>query len=145
MCIVVFYAWIYVLQIQCMVLINRKRKRTAKNIAICARAGLPKEKWCRACVRKRSADMCVRRKGKSSDTEASPTMQKRKSFARDFFADFASADKLADLDEDLDTDISFLYPWCPTVAQGGTRRSPRLLWKEAHPMSFRLPKILSRN
>ena len=58
-------------------------------------------------------------------------MPKRQTIEREFYAKYASPDEIDKLDEDLENDMSLLYPWCPSVAKGGTRRSARLLWKEA--------------
>ena len=122
------FAVIFILQIQQKLLFDRKRKHVEKKITTCVVAKLPKEKWCKACVRKRSANMCVRRKIKETGT---PPMPKRQTIEREFYAKYASPDEIDKLDEDLENDMSLLYPWCPSVAKGGTRRSARLLWKEA--------------
>ena len=71
--------------------------------------------------------MCVRRK---QSTQQTPT-RKKKTMKRDFYGNYASPDEVVHLDEDLHTtDMSFLYPWCPSVRQGGKRKSARLVWKE---------------
>ena len=80
-------------------------------------------------MQKRSANMCVRRK---QSTQQTPTTRaKRKTMKRDFYGNYASPDEVVNLDEDLHNDMSFLYPWCPSVRQGGKRKSARLLWKES--------------
>ena len=107
----------------------QKQKRPGRpwaDVPTCRRL-LEAKQRCRACKRKRG--VCLLRKLKqlvqSPVPEPPVDLGKREKKPRDFYADFASADDVSLLDDRLDNDITMLYPWCPSVSQGGQRKSPR--------------------
>ncbi len=92
---------------------------------------LSPEKRCVACRKRRSALACILRRVHLNQTEpdaaaASTDLGPRKRQAREFYADFATDSQVNNLDERLENDIAFVYPWCPPAHMGGSRRSPRL-------------------
>ena len=110
---------------------KRTYKRRNNKVPTC-RVSLPKTQWCRSCVQKRKADCCVHRikaKKDAADNRLLPE-RRRNILRREYHACFASDEQLHNLDERLQDDVTLLYPWCPSVRQGGIRKSLRIQLNE---------------
>ena len=76
------------------------------------------------------------RKLKQLAPETPVDLGERERKAPDLFGEFASTDELSNLDDRIENDVNLLYPWCPSVAQGGERRSLRIQLIEAKKKQF---------
>ena len=114
---------------------KKKRGRPKTKMPTC-RQLLSSKNQCAACRKRRSAHACILRRVNLNQTEPDATASsknlesRRKRRAREFYADFATDAQVNNLDERLENDISFVYPWCLPVHMGGARRSARLVLKQ---------------